>query len=286
MGATASPLRYPGGKSSLYPLIAQILRVNNFEHRQYVEPFAGGCGLALDLLYGGHVCDIHINDIDPGVWAFWESALNHTRDLTQLIERTPVTIDQWHRQRSIFSDGSVDDPLTLGFATFFLNRTNRSGVIKQAGAIGGQNQTGHYKIDCRFNREVLVRRVRRVAKYRSRIHLSRLDALNFIQECADLLPSPNFFYVDPPYCSKGSKLYTNFYGLEDHANLASLMLCLDNPWVVTYDNEPDIKRLYRGRRHLQLEVNYSLETKRVGTELLIPSKGLRVGGFGLSRVSK
>ena len=276
MAATASPLRYPGGKSCLYPLIAEVLRVNRLEHRQYAEPFAGGCGLALGLLYGGHVSDIHINDIDDGVWAFWESALNHTDDLALLVERTPVTVDEWHRQRRIHLDGNWCDPVTLGFATFFLNRTNRSGVIKRAGIIGGLGQNGRYKIDCRFNRDNLVRRIRRVSKYRSRIYLSRIDALEFIRRSASELPAQSFFYVDPPYFSKGSRLYTNFFEIADHAKLASSLLSMQHPWIVTYDNEPDIRRLYRSRRQLQFEVSYSLEVKRVGTELLIPSKGLRV----------
>lgn len=272
----ASPLRYPGGKSCLYPLVAKLLRDNRLERRHYAEPFAGGCGLALALLYGGHVSDIHINDVDASIWAFWCSVLEHTDELTHRIRKTPITIGEWRAQRDIHLRMDVDDPISLGFATFFLNRTNRSGIIKAAGVIGGLDQTGPYKLDCRFNRNDLERRIRRVAKYRNRIHLTRRDALAFIEDTHLSLPKSTFFCVDPPYFSKGKGLYTSFYDPEDHRILAKAILCLQNPWIVTYDNIAAISCLYKDRRQYQFDINYSLETKRRGTELLIASKGLRI----------
>ena len=172
----------------------------------------------------------------------------------------------------------VDDPITLGFATFFLNRTNRSGIIKAAGVIGGLDQTGPYKMDCRFNRDNLEKRVRRVAKYRNRIHLTRKDALAFIGDAGAHLPKTTFFCVDPPYYSKGQGLYTSFYNPEDHSLLAKMILGLANPWIVTYDNIAVISKLYRDRRQYEFDINYSVETKRRGTELLIASKGIRIPG--------
>ena len=276
MPRPTSPLRYPGGKTCLYPLIADILRTNRLERRHYAEPFAGGCGLALALLYGGHVSDVHVNDIDVGIWAFWHSVLEHTDDLAKRIEGTPITVDEWHRQRATHNAAEVEDPLALGFATLFLNRTNRSGIIKRAGVIGGLDQTGRYKIDCRFNRDDLIRRVRRVARYRKRVHLTRLDAREFIAGVVEDLPPTTFLCVDPPYYVKGSQLYTSFYESSDHSHLATLLLGTANPWVVTYDNDPDIRSLYRERRQFGFDVQYSIETKRVATELLVASKGLRL----------
>ena len=172
-----SPLRYPGGKTCLYPLVSRILRDNRLERRHYAEPFAGGCGLALSLLYEGHVSDIHINDVDASIWAFWHAVLEHTDEFAYHIRKTPITIDEWRAQRETHEQMDEDDPVALGFAAFFLNRTNRSGIIKAAGVIGGLDQSGPYKLDCRFNRVRLERCVRRVAKYRNRIHLTRRDAL-------------------------------------------------------------------------------------------------------------
>ena len=157
-----------------------------------------------------------------------------------------------------------------------MNRTSRSGIIKAAGIIGGLKQTGSYKIDCRFNRDDLVRRIRRVAKYRNRVHLYRRDALAFIKDICHRLPATTFFCIDPPYFNKGSSLYTSFYDPSDHAILASSLLDVGNPWIVTYDKDPAIMRLYRDRRQFEFDLRYSVETKRMGTELLIASKGLRL----------
>ncbi len=271
-----SPLRYPGGKTCLYPLVSRILQNNRLERRHYAEPFAGGCGLALALLYEGHVSDIHINDVDASIWALWHSVLNDTDEFTCRIRKTPITIDEWRAQRGVHLAMDVDDPLALGFSTFFLNRTNRSGIIKAAGVIGGLDQNGPYKLDCRFNRDDLARRIRRVAKYKNRIHLTRRDALAFVKDTSANLPKSTFFCIDPPYFNKGQGLYTSYYDPEDHGILAKSILELENPWIVTYDDVPAITRLYRDRRQYQFDISYSVETKRRGTELLIASKGLRL----------
>ena len=220
--------------------------------------------------------DIHINDVDTSIWAFWYSVLEQTDDLIHRIRSTPVTIDEWWVQKEIHTKKETDDPVSLGFATFFLNRTNRSGIVKAAGVIGGLDQSGPYKLDCRFNKEDLERRIRRVARYRNRIHLDRKDALAFIKKTNRNLPKSTFFCMDPPYFSKGQGLYTNFYKPEDHSFLAKSILALEKPWIVTYDNVSAISTLYKERRQYQFSVNYSLETKRRATELLIASKGLRV----------
>jgi DNA adenine methylase len=260
----------------LYDLLATILRDNRLDRVDYVEPYAGGCGLALSLLYGGHVGDVHLNDLDPSIWSFWASVLYETDGLVALVKNTPVTIREWQRQREIHAAADVTNPLRLGFATFFLNRTNRSGVIKGAGVIGGLSQDGPYKLGCRFNRDDLVRRIRRVSKYRNRIHLSNHDAIPFMKKMAASLPERSFFCIDPPYFNKGSKLYTNFYGPEEHRAVAETVLGLKQPWIVTYDHAPEIKLLYSERRQLVFDINYSIQTKRVGSELLISSKGLRL----------
>jgi DNA adenine methylase len=270
-----SPLRYPGGKTCLLPMISSILRLNKLNAGHYAEPYAGGCGLALALLYGGHVSDIHINDIDRSIWTFWHVVLNRTEEFISLMERTPVTILEWHRQREILKEQGRNQ-LELAFATFFLNRTNRSGIIKNAGVIGGFAQDGDYLIDCRFSKSDLAKRIRRVSKYKERIHLYRTDALDFIDHVKKKLPSNAFLCIDPPYYNKGSSLYMSFYEPEDHAEVAKRILKTDRPWIITYDHCEEIGDLYSSRRQFEISLNYSAQVKRVGTELLIASKGLRL----------
>lgn len=270
-----SPLRYPGGKTCLTTLITNVLKANKLVRPHYVEPYAGGCGLALSLLYGGYVSDIHINDLDPSIWAFWKSVLDHTEELVELVEKTPISITEWRRQREIQMAMDISDPVLLGFATFFLNRTNRSGIIKSAGVIGGLAQNGNYKMDCRFNRVDLARRIRRVRKYRSRIHLYNLDAIALMDK-SETLPKHTFFYIDPPYFNKGSSLYTSFYDSAEHREVADAIMRLAHPWILTYDNVNEIRKLYKNRRQFVFDIKYSVQIKRTGTEILIASKGLRL----------
>lgn len=273
MAKTDSPLRYPGGKGCLYDLTREIIHLNGLVHHDYAEPFAGGCGLALSLLYAGLAGEIHINDIDPGVWSFWNAVLNKTDQLVELIEKTPVTISEWENQKAMLKR---KPGVALGFATFFLNRTNRSGIIKKAGAIGGVKQNGNYLIDCRFNKPELIRRIQRMAKYKDRIHLTNLDALEFLANRKGVIPSTAFFCIDPPYFKKGASLYTSFYRPEDHAILGRAVRALKNPWMVTYDNTPEIAEIYKSQRRFTFEINYSANIKRVGTELLIAPKKLKI----------
>jgi DNA adenine methylase len=275
MALATSPLRYPGGKTCLLGLVSRILRSNKLERGHYAEPYAGGCGLALALLYSGFVSDIHVNDIDPAIWGFWNFVLDDTEEFIKLMNKTPVTLREWKRQKRVLGDPS-SDPSDLGFAAFFLNRTNRSGIIKRAGVIGGLKQKGDYTIDCRFNKGELTRRIRRIRKYRSRIHLYRKDAIKFIDYVERELPSDTFLCIDPPYFHKGSSLYTSFYRRKDHEKVADRILRLNSPWILTYDYCDEIHQLYSARRQFQYSLNYSAQEKRVGTELLIASKGLRI----------
>ena len=236
MASAASPLRYPGGKACLFDVASKVLTLNKFECGHYAEPYAGGCGLALQLLYAGLVADIHINDIDASVWAFWDSVLNNTSALLVKVADTPVTIEEWHRQRDIYRRQNPKNKLALGYAAFFLNRTNRSGIIKGAGVIGGLNQTGNYKIDCRYNITDLTNRIKRIQKYKDRIHLTNLDAIDFLKLCDATLPEESLIFIDPPYYKNGADLYTSFYRDEDHMHLSEVVLKLDKPWIITYDD--------------------------------------------------
>jgi DNA adenine methylase len=276
MTRTASPLRYPGGKSCLFESMVQIIDANGLRNRTYAEPYAGGAGLALALLFSGTVREIHLNDLDLSVWSFWSSVLNQTQDLISLIKSADITIDEWRRQRAIYREQGASDPLKLGFAAFYLNRTNRSGIIAQAGVIGGMAQTGSYLMDCRFNRADLIERIERVAAYRDEITLHRLDALDFLRRADEFLPKKTLLCVDPPYFNKGSQLYTSFYNPADHAELAEVIQTLHRPWLVTYDNADEIKRLYDKSRLHAFDVRYSVQTKRMGNELLIAPPHLKL----------
>jgi DNA adenine methylase len=240
--------------------------------RCYAEPFAGGAGLALPLLFNSHVSDVYLNDIDPAIWSFWYAVLHRTNEFIERIENLEVSVSEWNRQKEIYREANCESPFDLGFAAFFLNRTNRSGIIKSGGVIGGLNQEGKYKIDCRFNKKDLIRRITRIAKYRNRIHLSAMDGIDFIKESKKLCPRNTFFCIDPPYFHKGSSLYTSFYGLKDHRRLAEAVLRLAGKWIVTYDDCEEVRSMYDTACKENLDIRYSASLKRVGKEILIHNK--------------
>ena len=274
MPITQTPLRYPGGKSQLTPYIIEVLKANDLIGGAYAEPFAGGCGVACKLLVDAYVGEIAINDIDPAVYAFWASVVRHADELCELIFRTPVTMAEWHRQRDVFLRRRSRQ-LDLGFATLFLNRTNRSGILK-GGVIGGQSQNGEYLLDCRFNKEELIRKIQRIALYRHSIKVSRLDAKEFLRDRVPKMSKWTLCNIDPPYFGKGEALYTSFYRPDDHASLAESIAKLKRQWIVTYDDVPEIRALYSKFRTVRTALTYSAQVKRSGVELLIAGPGVHL----------
>ncbi len=272
-----SPLRYPGGKSKLAPFVALLFERNQLCDGHYAEPYAGGAGVALYLLFGDYASRIHINDLDRSLYAFWYGVLNHTDEFCKRIVDTRLTIAEWRRQRRVQEEKETNALLELGFSTFFLNRTNRSGIIASGGVIGGLKQTGNWGIDARYNARDLVRRIERIASLGSRITLTNLDALEFLTRCSEQLPAKALVYLDPPYFVKGQqKLYANYYGPGDHAAVADALESVLWRWVVSYDAVPEIRRLYRDYRKREYDLRYTAAGSYDGSELMFFSPGLDV----------
>lgn len=266
---TLSPLRYPGGKAALAGFFADLFQQMRLQDVCYVEPYAGGAGAGIALLREGLIDHLIINDIDPAVHAFWLSVMTHNSEFVKLVETTPLTIPQWRKQRSIYQAGDVSDPLRLGFAFFYLNRTNRSGILN-AGVIGGQAQQGRYRIDARFNRTTLTERLKAIGALAHRITVTDLDGRTTITNHAT---DPHvFFYIDPPYVEAGGQLYLNAFDGRDHIALAKIINTIDVAhWLVTYDVAPLIEHLYRDQAQCLLELTYSARHPGRAHELLIAS---------------
>lgn len=276
MMKTLSPLRYPGGKTSLAGFLRNLIELN-VEDCIYYELYAGGAGAALSLLFDGIVKRIVLNDADIHIFSFWHSILYETEVFIKKIEDTAVNMESWQVQREIYN-GIPDNysTLELGFATFFLNRCNRSGIIKDAGPIGGYNQDGNYSINCRYNKIDLIRRIQRIAQYSEQIDVSNEDTLHFIEtHLQDLRDSHAFLYLDPPYYKKGKSLYLNAYGRKDHEALRDLLNTQrDLRWMVSYDNVDEIHELYRGFRNSRYRLNYTLQNRRTTEEFFVFSNSL------------
>jgi DNA adenine methylase len=269
-----SPLRYPGGKGKVADYFKQLFKENLLYDGIYVEPYAGGASVALSLLFNEYASKIIINDIDRAIFSFWYSVLNRTDELCKLINDTPVTLSIWDEQRQIQKCKSKYGPLKVGFSTFYLNRTNRSGIIN-AGVIGGRQQNGLWKIDARYNKKDLIRRIERIALYENKIELHNSDAVELVNSLGKTLPAKTLFYFDPPYYVKGKDLYLNYYKDDDHQDIATQIGSLQkHKWIVTYDNVKPIRDLYSQYRQVKYSLNYSASKPNKGEEVMIFSDNM------------
>lgn len=272
---TFSPLRYPGGKTVIRLLVSDILKTNNF-CKSFVEVYAGGAGLGLWLLANNKIDRLVLNDVDDFIFAFWDSVLNHPDELIKLIKFTPVTVDEWFKQRFIIQDKEVNknySRLQIGFAALFLNRCNRSGIIRSdVGPIGGKSQKSNWKIDVRFNKENIVAKIMDITKRRKRIKLLHLDSKECITSLQNdkSLSQKYFYYLDPPYYKNGDSLYRTFYKLDDHIALHNYLSVEKNlQWVLSYDSADYIKTLYSNFEIHEININHHAHKSKNGTELLI-----------------
>jgi DNA adenine methylase len=272
-----TPLRYPGGKARFAPFISSIMEANGLCGVDYLEPFAGGAGVALELLFHGYAETIHINDLDPAVYAFWAAVTQEPEGVLRLLRETSVNMEQWFYWRAILR-GERDATLCeRGFATLFMNRTNRSGILK-GGVVGGIEQTGPYKLNARYDPDALSKRVERIARHASQIHVYCEDALSLLRRSKLFLRAGSLVYLDPPYYIKGQGLYRNYYKHSDHTAIADLIRSPDFPfpWVVSYDNAAEIREMYEYARRLTYGLHYSAQERYVGHEVMFFAPGLRI----------
>jgi DNA adenine methylase len=264
-----SPLRYPGGKAKLASYVKSIIVENGLSDGVYVEPFAGGAAVAMELLLQEYVSEIHINDVSRPVYCFWRSVLKDTDKLCSLIATTPITVEDWDVQKSVFAHAGDYDDLELGFATFYLNRTNRSGILN-GGIIGGRDQTGGWKIDARYNISELTQRITSIARQAERVHLTKKDALKFLDKGRALWGDNTLIYLDPPYYAKGRDLYYDYYLPDDHAVLAAYVQenITRQRWMVSYDNSDSIKQLYSKCPSVIYKIGYSARDSSEGAEIM------------------
>lgn len=275
MSSTYSPLRYPGGKSKFYPYVRTLLECNNLLGETYIEPFAGGAGLALELLFHDDVKRIVINDLDPAIYSFWNSILYQTDEFCELIENIPITPEEWQTQHEIYLHQDTTNHLELGFATFFLNRTNISGVIK-GGMIGGHDQHGKYNIDARFNKTTSISKILKIAKRKEQIVLLNQDAKDLLHPQQLRKFYKVFLNLDPPYVNKGAQLYKNAFSKEDHKELFNLISHCNRKWIVTYDICPLTESLFQDFRKSLLDVTYSIQSSKKAQEYIFFSNNLNL----------
>lgn len=245
MPTTLTPLRYPGGKTKYTNLFVDIISMNKFNSCTFVEVFAGGAGAAISLLLKGHVKALFLNDMDVAIYSFWKSVKENSTELIKLIQSTRVNMAEWKRQKAIYDSKDTGDILKLGFATFYLNRCNHSGIL-EARPVGGMKQDGEYRINSRYNKVTSIRKIEEIANYRDAIEVFNLDGMNFLKLLKRKHLDRNcLIYLDPPYYQKGPALYLNHFIHKDHKTLRDSILKCPFPWILSYDNHAEIVNLYK-----------------------------------------
>jgi len=271
-----SPLRYPGGKGVISPFITQLVEENDIQCGTYIEPYAGGAGVALSLLLSEKVSKIVINDLDRSIYAFWYAVLKHNEELCEMIKNIDLTSSQWKAQKDIQGRKGTAGLFELGFSTFFMNRTNRSGILN-AWPIGGIEQSGAYKMDARFYRNTLISRIQEIGKHADGIEVFNKNAADFLKNDIDRYGTENcLIYMDPPYYRKGPTLYMNYYKTKDHSELSDIVKGLDHHWVISYDDAPEIRDLYAGYRMNSYALKYSAREVKKGREIMYFSHALNL----------
>lgn len=265
--------------------VKRLLEVNDLQSGTYIEPYAGGASVALSLLYSKHAGRIKINDIDRSIYAFWYSVLNETEELCRRIQDTPVTMDTWQAQREVQLQKADADLVDLGFSTFFLNRTNRSGILS-GGVIGGKEQTGNYLMDARYNKRDLIERIEHVAGYNDVIELTSMDAVELIKRYKRTPSAKTLVYLDPPYYVKGRDLYLNYYNDDDHRDIANAIKNYKGKWIISYDAVAFIKELYAEFRQKEYYLSYSAGNPAKGKEIMVYSEGLTIPDVEIVKVHK
>lgn len=266
----SSPLRYPGGKTRLANKLLEAIE-KNFDQRErviLVEPYAGGAGASLALLFAKRVEKIVINDLDKAIFTFWKIAVSDTDYLINKIRRTDVTIEEWKRQKAIYTSTKSDRK--LAFATLFLNRTNRSGIMN-GGPIGGIDQFGTWKVNARFTKKTIIDRLEKIKEFHNKIEVYNLDGIALLKKLEKRKNRNQYFiFLDPPYFQKGQSLYLNHYSNKDHENLSEFLEKSSfKKWVMTYDDVPYIKNLYAIMRMKGFAIQHNAYESKVGREVMI-----------------
>jgi DNA adenine methylase len=269
------PLRYPGSKSGFVKIVDRIIRSTGFKGMPLCEPYAGSAAISFGLLKLQTISHATLVERDPLLFAFWKCVFEHTDELIHNFEILPINIHTWHKLRPLLNEKepTSSNLLELGLAGLFFNRANFSGILN-GGPIGGLLQKSKYKIDCRTNKEELVKRIRSATQFSDRVTVTHADAVDFINR--HKRRKKILFYIDPPYFNKGELLYRYYYRHRDHKILAHTLTSSKFPWMLSYDSHHVIEFLYEDffiRRH---KFQYSARNSTQNEELLISNFGIPI----------
>lgn len=281
-----SPLRYPGGKTQLYTFISYIIEENNYT--TFYELCAGGANLSLLLLKNKIVNKVIINDYDKGIYSLFFNTLNYPKKLIELIKTVPFDFNDeyspsflayYHKIKKHYNDNLnqyTNTDINLAFETLFLNRTNYSGIIIKSNPIGGLQQNGKYKLNCRFNKKALIKKINLIHTFKNNIILKNQDINQFL--ASNKFNQNTLIFIDPPYVKQGNSLYTCGFNSKQHQQLADNIKKIKSPYIITYDDDKLIQNIYSHQNMYYYSLKYSSNNKNKGNhfELMITSSNLHL----------
>jgi DNA adenine methylase len=285
-----SLIRYPGGKSKLCQQIIDKLSSYITPNTIYYEPFFGGGGIGLKLLknpplksplgmryiFYPTISSIWINDKDIGISCLWTSVIKYAEKLKRkIIDFKPSVFDFYAFKRELLRLDRKpileDDIVDIGFKKLAIHQISYSGLgTKSGGPLGGINQQSKYLIDCRWSPKYLCKKIDNFHTLFSNINIEQQYCTN--EDFGVLLNNANtncLVYLDPPYYVKGNELYQCGFNENDHVRLSNMLRIANYKWLLSYDDCPEIRKLYWWANTESLSVNYTINTSNNKNELLI-----------------
>ncbi|MCQ4574336.1 MAG: DNA adenine methylase [Candidatus Brocadiales bacterium] len=246
MKKITSPLRYPGSKNNLVKYIKKVLDFNEFKPDVLVEPFVGGGSVSLNFLLNNWVNKVIIADKDRLIYSFWKVVFNDPKCLIKFIKNVDINVENFCKYKKIATSKEASNK-KFAEACIFLNRTSFSGILKDStGPIGGKKQNAKYKINCRFNRKLLIEKIKYISHFKNRVIVLPYGWEKTIRYAEKVKQNNKiFFYFDPPFYKKGNRLYRHYFNEKEHLELSKAIKRLKNKWILSYDKAQEIKKMYR-----------------------------------------
>lgn len=236
--------RYPGSKAGLLDeLFYLIPGVDTF-----ADAFVGGGSVLLEYAKRFPNAKLVVGEADSRIRAVWSLLGAGTiQELCRRVESTPASVDRFLAEQS----ATATDIVGLAFQAIYLNRCAFGGILA-SGPIGGVKQKSEWSVGCRYNSNRLVRDIEGASK----LLAGRLTVVSDYRQA-----DADFVYYDPPYVEKGDGLYGCKF---DHTSFALHVLQRHKPWLVSYDQHPQVEDYFASCTFHSIVVsNRNAKTKKV-----------------------
>lgn len=263
-----SPLRYPGGKNR----VAKMLLEHMPPHTDYREIFAGGAALFFSK---PRVKKNWLNDLHPGLCAFYRAVQKHFDQFAALCRQQDGSLrarfDEWAARRDLM-DATGDEMLVeRAVQYYFLNRTVWGGRVvydpRRKSRLYFSNPSGWSNLE---------KKLAHLSAISEKLRGVKITCDGY-QKCLAGATADTLIYADPPYFRESvghitDRLYDKSFDYDCHRKLAALLKKTKAKVMVSYDDCPEIRELYKSWNIIEKQWRYcgryavTLEAKRNGVK--------------------